>query len=55
MRILLMIGGFLFSAFTWAFSEAELVQQLQQPQNVQGRFVQQRFLPLRLLCKDNLP
>ena len=44
MRILLMIGGFLFSAFTWAFSEAELVQQLQQPQNVQGRFVQQRFL-----------
>lgn len=44
MRILLMIGGFLFSAFTWAFSEVELVQQLQQPQNVQGRFVQQRFL-----------
>ena len=44
MRILLVILSLLLSSRSWAFSETELVKLLQQPQNVQGDFVQQRFL-----------
>ena len=34
----------LFSPFIQAFDTAELAQMLQQPQNVQGAFAQQRYL-----------
>ncbi|WP_150538283.1 LolA family protein [Actinobacillus vicugnae] len=33
-----------FSPLSWGFSQAELIQQLQKPQSVQGDFTQQRFL-----------
>ncbi|BFU60910.1 outer-membrane lipoprotein carrier protein [Rodentibacter sp. JRC1] len=33
-----------FSPLSWGFSQAELIQQLQKPQSVQGDFSQQRFL-----------
>ncbi len=34
----------LISAYTWALSPEELTAQLQQPNSVQGQFIQQRFL-----------
>ncbi len=44
MKKYLMLLLFLFSTSSFAFSEQELIKQLQQPQNVQGDFVQQRYL-----------
>lgn len=44
MKKLILILSLFFSTFASAFSQNELVQILQKPQNVQGDFVQQRFL-----------
>lgn len=41
---LIFLNSMLLSCAAAAFSEAELVQILQRPQNVQGDFIQQRFL-----------
>lgn len=44
MKRILAIFLMLFSSMAMAFSENELMQTLQQPQNVQGDFTQSRFL-----------
>ena len=43
-KCLLGMALIVFSPFIWAFDTAELAQMLQQPQNVQGAFAQQRYL-----------
>lgn len=43
-NLLLNMTLILFSPFIWAFDTTELAQMLQQPQNVQGAFAQQRYL-----------
>ncbi|OOF71349.1 LolA family protein [Rodentibacter caecimuris] len=43
-RVFILFIGLCFSLFSFAFSQQDLVTQLQQPQNVQGEFIQQRFL-----------
>ena len=44
MRLMILILGLLLSSVSFAFSEADLVKQLQQPQSVQGNFIQHRYL-----------
>ena len=44
MRLMIFILGLFLSSVSFAFSEADLVKQLQQPQSVQGNFIQQRYL-----------
>lgn len=44
MKKYLCLALLFISSAAMAFSEAELVQMLQKPENVQGNFVQQRFL-----------
>ena len=44
MRLMIFILGLFLSSVSFAFSEADLVKQLQQPQNVQGNFIQHRYL-----------
>lgn len=44
MRKYLLLFLFFFSPLSWGFSQAELIQQLQKMQSVQGNFSQQRFL-----------
>lgn len=44
MKFFTLLIGLFFSTLSFAFSEQELVQQLQQPQSIQGHFTQQRFL-----------
>lgn len=41
---MILILGLLLSSVSFAFSEADLVKQLQQPQSVQGNFIQHRYL-----------
>ena len=43
-KCLLGMALIVFSPIIWAFDTAELAQMLQQPQNVQGAFAQQRYL-----------
>ena len=44
MRLMIFILGLFLSSVSFAFSEADLVKQLQQPQSVQGNFIQHRYL-----------
>ncbi|MDO5058402.1 MAG: outer membrane lipoprotein carrier protein LolA [Neisseria sp.] len=44
MKKLLMMAMLLAAPFAWAFSPAELAQTLNKSGNVEGRFVQQRYL-----------
>lgn len=44
MRLMILILGLLLSSVSFAFSEADLVKQLQQPQSVQGNFIQHHYL-----------
>ena len=39
MRLMIFILGLFLSNVSFAFSEADLVKQLQQPQSVQGNFI----------------
>ena len=41
---MIFILGLFLSSVSFAFSEADLVKQLQQPQSVQGNFIQHRYL-----------
>ena len=44
MRLIIFILGLFLSSVSFCFSEADLVKQLQQPQSVQGNFIQHRYL-----------
>ena len=44
MRLMIFILGLFLSSVSFAFSEADLVKQLQQPQSVQGNFIQHLYL-----------
>ena len=44
MRLMIFILGLFLSSVSFAFSEADLVKQLQQPQSIQGNFIQHRYL-----------
>ncbi|BFU61707.1 LolA family protein [Rodentibacter abscessus] len=44
MKKYLLFFLYFFSPIAWGFSQADLIQQLQKPQSVQGDFSQQRFL-----------
>lgn len=44
MRKIVFLFGLLMSSWAFAFSEQDLINQLQKPQNVQGDFVQSRHL-----------
>ena len=51
MRLMIFILGLFLSSVSFAFAEADLVKQLQQPQSVQGNFIQHRYL--KALNKPN--